>query len=281
MKKIYTVLAIAAMAFSANATIYVVGDGYDLTWSADAPKVVEAVDGVYSFTATNVAAMKISTAFGDWDTFNAAALRCALTEATIGQPVDLAPGDGNIMMPWTGDWSFVIPESLATLTATTTTPKPVGYDIYVRGGMNGWGVDDAWKFSVSADNDKVYVFTCAGETTITAGVEFKIADASWGQINYGPDGVIVPDEFGSEWFHNAGNAMLEEDFEGVIEFYLPESSEANTLVIFNAAAGVKNVTVDNNAAKEYFNLQGVRVANPENGLFIVRQGNQVSKVLVK
>lgn len=38
---------------------------------------------------------------------------------------------------------------------------------------------------------------------------------------------------------------------------------------------------DANAPVEYFNLQGVRVANPESGLYIRRQGNKVTKVLVK
>lgn len=44
---------------------------------------------------------------------------------------------------------------------------------------------------------------------------------------------------------------------------------------------VKGLDVDANAPVEFFNLQGVRVANPENGIFIRRQGNNVSKVLVK
>jgi hypothetical protein len=44
---------------------------------------------------------------------------------------------------------------------------------------------------------------------------------------------------------------------------------------------VSNIAVDANAPVEYFNLQGVRVANPENGLFIRRQGNKATKVLVK
>lgn len=39
--------------------------------------------------------------------------------------------------------------------------------------------------------------------------------------------------------------------------------------------------VDENAPVEYYNLQGVRVANPSNGIFIVRQGNKVSKRVIK
>ena len=44
---------------------------------------------------------------------------------------------------------------------------------------------------------------------------------------------------------------------------------------------VDNIAADANAPVEYFNLQGVRVANPENGVYLRRQGNKVSKVLVK
>lgn len=38
---------------------------------------------------------------------------------------------------------------------------------------------------------------------------------------------------------------------------------------------------DADAPVEFFNLQGVRVANPENGLFIRRQGNKVEKVVIR
>jgi hypothetical protein len=50
-----------------------------------------------------------------------------------------------------------------------------------------------------------------------------------------------------------------------------------------AQAGVNSViAADNeNAPVEYYNLQGVRVSNPANGLYIRRQGNQASKVLIK
>lgn len=46
-------------------------------------------------------------------------------------------------------------------------------------------------------------------------------------------------------------------------------------------SGLTGVVADENAPVEYFNLQGVRVANPENGLYIRRQGSKVQKVLVK
>ena len=47
-------------------------------------------------------------------------------------------------------------------------------------------------------------------------------------------------------------------------------------------AGVEAVVADDaEAPVEYYNLQGVRVAEPENGLYIRRQGNKVEKVVIR
>lgn len=46
-------------------------------------------------------------------------------------------------------------------------------------------------------------------------------------------------------------------------------------------SSVSDIEADENAPVEYYNLQGVRVANPENGIFIRRQGNKATKVMMK
>lgn len=43
---------------------------------------------------------------------------------------------------------------------------------------------------------------------------------------------------------------------------------------------VNSIAVDNNAETVYYNMQGVRVANPGNGLFIVVKGGKSSKVIL-
>lgn len=45
-------------------------------------------------------------------------------------------------------------------------------------------------------------------------------------------------------------------------------------------SGINDVQVDVNAPVEYFNLQGMKVANPENGIFIRRQGGKTTKVIM-
>lgn len=45
--------------------------------------------------------------------------------------------------------------------------------------------------------------------------------------------------------------------------------------------GVEKMELSAESPAEYYNLQGVRVENPSNGIYICRQGNKVMKVLVK
>lgn len=47
-------------------------------------------------------------------------------------------------------------------------------------------------------------------------------------------------------------------------------------------AGIEGIEIDNNAPVEYYNLQGVKVINPESGQVLIRrQGKAVSKVIVR
>lgn len=46
------------------------------------------------------------------------------------------------------------------------------------------------------------------------------------------------------------------------------------------SSAITDIAADENAPVEYFNLQGMRVENPSNGLFIKRQGSKVTKVIM-
>lgn len=48
-----------------------------------------------------------------------------------------------------------------------------------------------------------------------------------------------------------------------------------------SGSGVVGIEADENAPVEYYNLQGVRVASSEKGLYIVKQGNKVEKRFIK
>lgn len=51
----------------------------------------------------------------------------------------------------------------------------------------------------------------------------------------------------------------------------------------NAGSGVSDIVIngDADAPVEYYNIQGVRVSNPDKGIYIVRQGTKVSKRVIR
>lgn len=55
----------------------------------------------------------------------------------------------------------------------------------------------------------------------------------------------------------------------------------NIKVNGKVSVGVEGIEAEENVAPVYYNLQGVRVANPENGIFIMVKGGKSSKVLIK
>jgi len=278
MKKFYAFAAAAVAAVSMNAQLYVCGNGTNMGWAPEAPLTVELTDGAYKFVAEGASEFKISAAMGDWDAFNGAAKTCTVAKEDMGKAIDLTDGDANITLPWSGDWNVTVAGDLSTITLTTDTPEPTGpATFYVRGAVNNWlndGMDEAWQFK-HVDGD-LYEIECSLE----GGKEFKIADGNWGAISFSFGTEIAATDMNEElvWFKTNDNTTLAEDFSGVIKAEYTNGGE-EMYVTFVPGAGVSDVAVDANAPAEYFNLQGVRVANPENGLFIVRQGGKVTKVV--
>lgn len=90
------------------------------------------------------------------------------------------------------------------------------------------------------------------------------------------DGLIVADV----------NVSGTSDAEGKIDMNIDVVwNGTNIKCTFNGAlagSGISSIVVDDaNAPVEYYNLQGVRVADPTPGLYIRRQGNNVSKVIIR
>lgn len=100
-----------------------------------------------------------------------------------------------------------------------------------------------------------------------------------------PAEVNAGEEYTFEYRFKLISAVSDKNNINVVVYLLNKESGAveNATTIKTAdigMAGVEDIVVDNdnNAPVEYFNLQGIRVANPENGLYIRRQGNTVTKV---
>ncbi len=70
---------------------------------------------------------------------------------------------------------------------------------------------------------------------------------------------------------------------GVVEMQIDVLWEGVPIVCTfttNQVTGVENIEINENVAPVYYNLQGVKVANPENGVFIKVQGCKATKVIM-
>lgn len=305
MKKFYTLAAVALMAAAANAQngapLYATGAGGFVNgeWNPMAPDEFVYADGKYTLEIKDLTQIKISTSYdpeatdGGWAAFNKGAYDCPNGYGDVpGVAVEIAPNENaqNIACPWKGDYTVTVAGDLSTITLSTDTPAPTGETpIYLRGDMNTWGTEEAWELKSIAKG--IYKFTCADDQLIAVGETFKIADADWNKYNVGGDGepLLLDEETPVFNGGNPANMQLEEEWNGVV--YLNIADLANCSILFSnnketecpwpLTDGVEGVVVENNASTTYYTLQGVRVANPENGLFIVVKDGKANKVFVK
>lgn len=103
-------------------------------------------------------------------------------------------------------------------------------------------------------------------------------DSAGETINY-----VVPDTSVVASINEEGNI----DFSGWdLEYFYENGAEWTPFswiacTLEKVGSGVSNIALDNETPAEYFNLQGVRVNTPANGLYIVKRGNKAEKILVK
>lgn len=315
MKKIYALAAVACMAFAANAQngapLYATGAGDFVggEWAPASPDEFTYADGVYTLQVTNLVQFKISTAkseeTGNWDLFNASAYDCGAEgygdDVDVAKPLFANANAANIVCPWKGDYTITVAGDLSTITLSTTTPNPNpggGLVLYMRGDMNGWGSPEEWKLIPYGDRTNMWTVTCNDEMVIKAGEGFKISTDTWTKVNIGvnPEAGIesvyceVPTEL-ANYVENGGpgNIIMAEEWSGIAWIKLnAEDTSVGSIIFSNDKtyvpddewmSGVKNITIDNNEAEVYYNLQGVKVAQPESGLYIVVKGGKATKIV--
>lgn len=154
-----------------------------------------------------------------------------------------------------------------------------GADLYLVGEFNSWS-NPGSKFTYKGNNTySLTIDKLEGE--------FKINDGTWEGINLGGDGggqdiksVDVPLLTNvTLWQGSSVNLKSAGWTNASLNLTYTKGAQTATLRV-DGLLGAADLEIDEQPV-EYFNLQGVRVDKPENGLFIVRQGNKVNKIYVK
>lgn len=289
MKKFF-LLAVAALAgcVCANAevasTLFLIGEPAGGWSTSKGIEMTKTSDGVFETDVTfqgknSFGFVKALNSSDDWTAFNS----CRYTPAAAGT----VPVEGENDMEYTGDttdYSWDLGAGSYHFTVNTNTmkfivslqgeaPKPVATQYYFVGEVNSWNFLDDYILS-SEGNE--HTFTAP---VIRAGVEFKLSARDWNpayttENKFMTSGETYPVVYGD----NLPNMAFAYDIEDAV---LVLDTEAATLTV-KGTAGIDGVTVGSeNGTPEYFTLQGVKVAAPEAGIYIVRCGSRVSKVYVK
>lgn len=155
-------------------------------WNPGAPaEFTRGEDGLYTYAYTQDApgGLKMSTAMGSWDEFNAGVLRPDAENGDVatGNTYNLVESDGNWQIP-NGEYTFTVDLEAKTLTITGEAAAFVAPELYLRGDFNSWGTDGgAMTTNGEVVNDYV---TYTWSTDAPFSGSFKISDANWG-TNFG------------------------------------------------------------------------------------------------
>ena len=281
------VAAVVAMGVSAQ-SLYIFGsfNGWDPAnsiemWQENGVYVMEDLE----FGAGgNFALATIQSS--DWDAVNAN--RYGFEEdnakAVEGQAMKIVKGAGAIQVPAAGIYNIYV-----NLSAMTVTIKKAGdvvietpAQLYAVGNLSVGSWDPATAVELTKDGNMFY-----GEVTFTGAGDgysyFAISSGKgdWTYVNAGrfaPTAGEVAFNLDEKVEFGRGEAAFKVVAEGT--YFINVDFDSMKVWVSSEAAGVETLEVEA-VAPVYYNLQGVEVANPQNGLYIVKQGNKVSKQLVK
>lgn len=163
-------------------------------------------------------------------------------------------------------------------------------------GFNFSAYDAFDTFELGGKRYYVAAYNEDSETQYEGIVRFNIFDEEGMALFYGEKGYAwsYDGEWNDEAVKGAGgqsfpsgsmNLNVEKVDDNNVNIYVWAQNEGNGVVagMFNfgtSGTGVTDVTVEaNDAAPVYYNLNGVRVENPANGIFIEKRGNKAVKVV--
>ena len=171
------------------------------------------------------------------------------------------------------DRSYTANDVVAAWKSTPSTTVTYPEKVYIVGHDNAW--DPAKPLEISGTDG---VYTIDNVTFVNTGFKMSTQKGSWDAFNAG---VLY-----------VQNAIVNE--EATITKGSSDDSKISATGTFNLTIDLVNMTflaIDpltvaieeieaENAPVEYYNLQGVKVANPENGIFIKKQGSKTTKVVL-
>ncbi len=287
-------------------TLYVAGapgtviNGQTLgNWDIANPLEVEATDGYFVLDCQNVQQYGFGISdlkTSDWAVWPQHLYRpsAEFTKANLGKEVPMSgPDAGNFEPLWPGDWKLVISRDLSTVTVTTTTP---GSSYNLVGSFNGYACQDNYQFEAEDGVDNVFWLDIT--TPLTSTILNILRNKGWADWWTPQTTPLSVGETANTWLwhddwldkSNPRDAALT-DYTGTMRLVVPDDITNGCSVAVTCypdfrehksiPTGIVLHRTEYGEHPEYFNLQGMKVETPRNGIYVVRRGNKVTKELIR
>ncbi len=279
MKKLLLSLAVALTTMAASAASYSLTGGFN-NWANSGTDFTDNGDGTYTVQVANLTTGFKVVATGSWSPQYGGYWDGSTLTPGVKFPLlcnqDNGGNDPN-KIPYADGITAVLDATVVfdtndwTLLVTGTIDRTLPA-LWLTGGFCSWNGPGEGASVALTESDGIYT----GTATFSGESEFKICGSGWSpEFGFagGEDTFTVDNLEG----YLAGTSSAKLDLTGE---YNVEFNYETKAIKFTDAAGVSTIAVDDNAAKVYYNLQGQLVENPTSGLYIVRQGNTVRKVIL-
>lgn len=300
------IMAVAgsAMALAENpAELYMIGGATEGGWSWNDVTVMNPVEGqtgVYSYTvALKAFDFKIYPERDDnWSgkpAYHPETENCEISKTGVASDKMVLTNEQDYkwLVKDAGVYTITVNIDAMTISATYVGESEQPKTLYLIGDVCGWSIDNPTPCKSEGDN--VYVYT--GE--FQAGWIFQ---AMREKGNWMADFIVPTEATTLETPIGSVTAIVNIPEAGLDNNACQSSSDhtkawivekAGTYTLkFNlndwtlnvtpaGSTGAVEILTDANAPAEYYNLQGVRVYDPAGGLYLVRKGGKVSKVMIK
>lgn len=244
-------------------------EGFDIFTLGDTQYMVQAAKSSLakrslSLAVYNVATGEVVASFNNDTEQNQWGSFCA-------RPID----DENVAI-----YQFCAGKQVALYTFTVATEEPVA-PLYMVGHNNVW--DPANPTEIPA-TETAGVYSLSGVEFTNPEKAFKISEnkGTWDEFDAKAmcadgDAVVQINTPTKLWLYAGTNITYAEN--GTYDVTVDLSGEVKTITL-KKSSGVEDIEAVETVAPVYYNLQGVEVANPANGLYIVKRGNKVAKEVV-
>ncbi len=291
MKKISTLLAAVAVAAAANTvsaeTVYCMPGAYQGNWSLENNILTDNGDGTYSQHLDQLEGdfkiVRYEVGAPSWDNqwgSNGSGIKAgepyipAFKNGGADPQNIVLAGKSTVMKDVT---VTVTPGADNAITILLTAGEVIeqGDLWYLVGDATGWNFPAKNQFT--KDEGNTYTFSYEG--AFTGGFK-PVKNGSWSQAYV----IDTPMVIGEEYTLNGPadtqtNCTLADASVENPVFTLVDNGTSVTLKVTTGGSGVEAIEAETVAGEAvYFNLQGQRVANPENGLYIRLQGGKATKV---